>query len=649
MQQSFDLLHVIPDGVCIIDGDYHIVFWNKRLEKWSGQNQQEMLNKNIMELFPNLLRAQYRLRIDQILDNGPPAIFSAQLHHHLLAFDRLDGSFQPQQVTVTPIAGADGAVLALFTIQDMTHHVRQVSTYQKLVKDYEAELSQRHALEKQNAKLVSAIDQAGEAFIITGSGGEVEYINAAFTKQTGWLLEDMRQSMSYFDYQASQHTLASSQVQQMIQGGETWQGRREVQRKDGSVFTASISIAPISNALGKVTHAVAVQEDISEQLKLEEQYRNTQKQEALATLIGGIAHDFNNLLSGMLGHLYLAGREVKELPKTAERLKKVQAVANEAASIVQQLMTFARKDEVDNRKFPLDSFLKEFIKLAEHVVPENIRLSIDFERGDFSCQGDAERLQQSLLNMVQNAVDSSAKKKDAAIQLRLSNFDPDENEKWLTRHPVLKQGKYAQIIIWDNGVGILSDHLERVFDPFFTTKQLGSGLGLSVVAGNVKHNHGVIDVESSDEGTSFYIWLPLLEGVHEQDAIHELDRAKENKYILLVDDEAMVRETCAETLESVGYKVIEAEDGQDAVLLMEQHANEIDLVLMDMVMPRMNGPTSAKKIREIRPDLPIIFATAYDQALSVKDTQDVENSILMTKPINPQALHAMIERFLNPK
>ncbi|MDX8382457.1 MAG: PAS domain S-box protein [Ghiorsea sp.] len=646
MNMAFELLHVIPDGACIIDGDYHVIFWNKRLVQWSGMSQESVLGKNIMELFPSLLRTKYRLRIDQVLDNGPPAIFSSQLHHHLLEFTRPDASIQPQQVTITPIDSRDNQTLALFTIQDMSQHVRQIASYKKLVNDYETELNQRQSLEKQNAKLVAAIDQAAEAFVITSSTGNIEYINKAFTQQTGWVLDDISQKMSYFDYQASHHSMASNQVKQMIHDGDTWQGRREIQRKDGSLFSVSISIAPILNHLGVVTHAVAVQEDISGQIKLEEQYRQTQKQEALSTLIGGIAHDFNNLLSGMLGHLYLAGREVKALPKTAERLKKVQAVANEAAEIVQQLMTFARKDEIEKRKFPLDSFLKEFIKLAERVVPESIQLSIDFEHGDFACQGDAERLQQSLLNIVQNAVDSSTQQEGSRIQLNLQAFDVSEDSHWLVKHPVLKHGRHAQITIWDNGPGIVSEHLERIFDPFFTTKQMGSGLGLSVVAGNIKHNHGVVDVESSAEGTQFHIWLPLLQENTLQSEDPTYLAADESKLVLLVDDEAMVRETCSEILESLGYKVLEAEDGQDAVLIMEQHTDDIDLVLMDMVMPRMNGPTSAKHIRKMSPNLPIIFATAYDQTLSIKDTEGFENSILIAKPFHPDALQDMINRFL---
>ncbi|MDQ6989557.1 MAG: PAS domain S-box protein [Mariprofundaceae bacterium] len=644
---ALQALDFIPHGICIIDENYHIVFWNKQLSTWSQQQPNNVLKKNIMEMFPRLLQTQYRLRIDQVLDHGPPALFSTQLHHHLFDFACPDGSMQPHQVTITCIETEDKKTQALFTIQDMSQHVRQISTYQRLLADYEGGVQQRHGLKKQNAQLIAAIDQAAEAFIITRCTGEVEYVNAAFSEQTGWLASEVCQSMMYFKYQASGNLATAKDVQQILMDGLTWQGRRELFRQDGSTFTASISIAPILNEQGKVTHAVAIQEDIGEQIKLEEQYRKTQKQEALATLIGGIAHDFNNLLSGMLGHLYLAHRELEGLPKTAERIQKVQGVANEAAAIVQQLMTFARKDAVEKRQFPLDSFLKEFIKLAEHNIPKNIHLSIDFPHGSFPCQGDAERLQQTLMNIIQNAVDATRKSEKPAIRLQLQTFEAKQQQHWVERYPILKQGNYAQITIWDNGCGIAEDKIERIFDPFFTTKQLGSGLGLSVVVGNIKHNNGFIDVESNQDGTSFHIWLPLNSQAQKTNHGLDITPTQRSATILLVDDEEMVRETCTEILEVLGYQTLQAKDGIQAVDIVQQHGKKIDLILMDMVMPRMNGLTAAKNIRVLYPHLPIIFATAYDQTLSIKDTRDFTHSILIPKPFHPDILQENIEAFLS--
>ena len=641
-----DALQNLSDGACIIDNDYRIVFWNKRLEKWSKHSANDMLGQHLDHIYPHLKEASYKLRIDQVLQYGPPAFFSMLLHHHVFPFQLDDGSVQPQRVMVSPLQNGDER-LALFTIIDMTRSVLCESKHKEVMASYEFEIERRKRLERQNDMLIRAVDRAAEAFIIMRITGEIEYVNKAFLAQIGWDYTEFEFGESYWDkYLLSLDDNLNVVAKQVVLSVETWQGRTEIRRKNGSTFMASVSIAPIINEHGKATHAVVVQEDISEQLKFEMQYRQSQKQEALATLIGGIAHDFNNLLSGMLGHLYLANREVKDMPKTSVRLGKIQEVANDVAGIVQQLMTFARKDEVKRRKFPLDSFVKEFIRFAEHTVPDNIKLSIDFQRADFPCQGDVEGLQEALLNIIQNAVDAVVDGNESKIVLGLQSWDTEGDSIWVAKHPALAEGKFAHITIEDNGVGISSDDISKVFDPFFTTKTLGSGLGLAVAIGNIKNNYGIIDIESSTDGTIVHVWLPLLdaqatEKIHDDESI-----ISKNKTILLVDDDSLVRVTCAEILQALGYKILQAKDGQYAVDMMQEYGDTVDLIIMDMVMPHLVGTAAANQIRQAYPDVPIIFATAYDQSISIKATKDFTHSMLMSKPFYPKSLQENIEAFL---
>jgi len=338
---------------------------------------------------------------------------------------------------------------------------------------------------------------------------------------------------------------------------------------------------------------------------------------------------------------------VKDMPKTSVRLGKIQGVANDIAGIVQQLMTFARKDEVKRRKFPLGSFVKEFIRFAEHTVPDNIKLSIDFQRADFPCQGDVEGLQEALLNIVQNAVDAAVDERESKIILGLHSWDTEGDSIWSAKHPALAEGKFAHITIEDNGVGISGDDIHKVFDPFYTTKTLGSGLGLAVVIGNIKNNHGIVDIESSTDGTIVHVWLPLLDTQTNEKLHHDALMISSDKTILLVDDDALVRATCAEILQVLGYTILQAEDGQYAVEMMQKHGDTVDLILMDMVMPRMVGTAAATQIRQLYPDVPIIFATAYDQSISIKATKNFAHSMLMSKPFAPDTLQENIEAFLH--
>ena len=642
---NLHILNAIPDGACLVDEHLNIVFWNTLMQRWSGLAEQDVVGKNLSALFPKLKEDSYQLRINQVLQGGAPAVFSKQLHHGLFDFHGESGALQPQRVTLSHVLSEKGKPMALFLVQDMSLYVNQMEKYEHLIEEFDAELKQRHELERNNQMLVSAIEHADEALIVMRCTGEIVYINPAFSEQTGWSAKAIEQAAPFYYHQLFVTAIDQSHIRNLTMMAANWQGRKKIKHRDGESFTASISISPIQNAGEQVSHVVVVQENINEQLQLEEHYRTTQKQEALATLIGGIAHDFNNLLSGMMGHLYLANREVQGLPKTVERIHRVQHVVNDIAAIVARLMTFARKGGIEQQKFPLNSFLKEFVKLAEHAVPEYIHMNIDFEFGEFPCLGDVDRLQESLMNMVQNAVDAVdalSPQQEAEIRIHLSVFDKTKQAKWLKRHPALKEGKFAQITIWDNGRGIDADIIDRVFDPFFTTQHLGSGLGLSVAAGNIKQMNGLYDVTSDASGTCIFVWLPLLDSEENVEEV-ATGRAARGQLILVVDDEHIIRDTCAEVLISLGYQVITANNGYEAIAQMEAHGERVDCVLMDMIMPKMNGSVAAGHIREMYPNVPVIFATAYDKALSIDATRQFEQAMLISKPFAPHAIHKHIK------
>ncbi len=640
-----DALNSLADGVCIIDQAYRVVFWNKRMEQWSQKQAADMQGACLLDIYPELNDIRYTMRIGQVLAGGPPAFFSMLLHHHMFPFRQADGALQPQRVTVSPLSQGEEK-LALITVVDMTRSVLRESKYKAMLASYEQEMKHGQALARQNQMLVRAVDKAVEAFVMMRASGDIAYTNQAFLTQTGFKADEVLR-LSYWDDVLPQDDEGLSlMVKQAVLSGEAWQGRMDIQRQDGTCFVASVSIAPMIDETGCVTHAVVIQEDISEQLKFEAQYRQTQKQEALTTLIGGIAHDFNNLLSGMMGHLYLAKQEVKAMPKTAVRLGKVQHIMNDIADIVQQLMTFARKGEVKKTKFPLGSFVKEFAKFVEHSIPDNIHFSIDFERVGLTCRGDVDSLQEALLNIVQNAVDAAVPERDSKIVLGLRAFDAEKTPEWVLKHPILAEGRFAHITVEDNGCGIPESHMDKVFDPFFTTKALGNGLGLAVAIGNIKNNHGMVDIESSQQGTTVHIWLPVLPEQKEARPLGDMPSKAGSQTILLVDDDALVRETCGEILSTLGYRVLHAEDGQYALELMQDKGDTVDLIVMDMVMPRMTGTTAASHIRALYPDIPIVFATAYDQSISIKACKDFTHSVLISKPFHPDVLQEHIEAFL---
>jgi len=642
MNHDHALLNALSEGVCLLDQGGNITFCNQRLETWLKQSTESMQGKSLAELFPRFAMPHIQARLKMVNQSQAPLIFSPQIHGYLFPCPLDDGEYRLQQTTVSCLQ--DGCLL--LSVQDFTDQIRRSKAQKINNRRLHNELTQRYKLEKENKQLVSAMNQAAEAIMICNEQAHFQYVNHAFTQQTGWSVEEALQKGVYAQLRPDALDGFEHLILETVRSGKKWQGQHHVQRKDGSTFIANLSIAPMVNDDGDVTHAIAIQEDITQHILLETQYRRTQKQEALTTLVGGIAHDFNNLLSGMLGHIYLASREVKELPKTLGRLKKIQTSAYDAADIVKQLMTFSRRDQIDVRRFPLQSFLKEMMKLIERSVPENIEFTLDFEPYSFPMHGDPDLLQQSLMNMVQNSVDACASVKKPHIHIALRMLDVSQHAGLILHYPTLQYGEYADLSIADNGVGIASDDCERIFDPFFTTKQLGSGLGLATVMGCVRHHHGVIDMQSKlGHGTTFHLYLPICAG-SESDLSEPVNQVQEVR-ILLADDDALVRETSAEFLRAFGHQVVTAFDGQNAIEIFEKDGQNIDVVIMDMVMPRINGPAAVRHIRSLNADVPVIFATAYDRTVSLEDASKFERTMLVTKPFTPEKLNQLLATVLD--
>lgn len=644
--EQFPLLDHISTGIVAIDKHACIVLWNARMEQWRDLSRGQALGKNLFDLFPEIDTETFRTPIEQVLDGGDPVIFSPPLQHHLFDCALPDGGFRAQRVTITWL---EQFGIALFSIEDQTEQHILIKQYKDSTRELKSQLQRRQILEREKLQLSAAIDQAGEAVIITNREGHISYVNKAFIQQTGWNLDDIKSITIYDALFECVEMNFSDQLHNLLDAGQTWQGRQNIICKDSSSFTASISIAPIANEAGQITHHIIIQEDISTQMAIEEKLRNTQKQEALITLVGGIAHDFNNLLAGLVGQVYMASREVAELPKTAERLKKIQAIAQEASEIVKQLLTFARQGEHHSKEFPLGSFIKEFIKLAQHTVPENIALMHDFDSGAFAFRGDANQLQQAMLNIVQNAVESCDQREDGRIEIGLYSFHDTEQHHLLQKYPVLRHGNFAHIKIRDNGKGMPADMLDKIFDPFYSTKQLGSGLGLAMSLGCIRNHHGIVDVESKpDVGTCFHIFLPTLAPKPLMDIHHQIPHHG-SAHILLVDDDIRVLEPTKELLESMGHHVTLAKNGEEACVIFEQQSNVWDIVITDMVMPRMNGFEASQKIRELRPDIPVIYATGYDPSLVTDNTRSMPNSKLISKPFNPDELDRLITEMVRGK
>jgi len=503
--------------------------------------------------------------------------------------------------------------------------------------------------ETQLRTLSQAIEQAGEAVMITDSDGMIEYVNPAFSKVTGYRAEEVVGKTPAILNSGRQGDVFYQHFWKKISSGETWHGSLVDQRKDGSLYPALMSVAPIFDADGSITHYVSIQQDMSEHEELEAKFRQAQKMEALGTLVGGIAHDFNNVLASMMGNLYLIKKRTVSDTNVQTKLARVEQAGHHAASMIRQLLAFARKGESELSPMPVQPFLKEILKLARSSIPENIALLYDFGSEDYCIRADGSQMQQMMLNLLVNASHALEGREKPAITMSMQLYQPDED--FLFIHPKMGSKPLLCITVADNGCGISKANQEHIFEPFFTTKEegKGTGLGLAMVYGSMQNHGGVIDVESVEgEGARMNLYFPLSEVEEAADKREQLDVASgKGETILLADDNLHVRETMLEILQDFGYRVLAAENGQQALRMFHDHAPDIVLALLDIVMPVIGGVEAAQRLRELNPDLPILFLSGYEKGASPSHEPQTGDITVLTKPVDlaelSQHIHQLIK------
>jgi len=360
----------------------------------------------------------------------------------------------------------------------------------------------------------------------------------------------------------------------------------------------------------------------------------------------------NNTLAGMTGNLYLAKQQVKAMPDVVQRLTQIEQLSFRAADTIQQLLTFARKGQMNTKQISLALSLKEMLKLVRTMTPENIDLDCDIcNDSPLIINADASLLHQVLINLINNACDALQDTDDPCIRIRLTHTDSDNI--LFEDSSDFKATSYAHLSVEDNGCGIPKDQFKHLFEPFFTTKEVGkgTGLGLSMVYGAIKTHHGHVEVESApDTGTTFHIYLPLLqesEIISSTPLQNEVASKGSGETILLVDDERDVLEVGKEVLESLGYQVLIATDGLEAIEVFTANQHEISLILTDVIMPRLGGVEAIERIRKKCPDIHVIFASGYDNEIITSRSTSTDNNVMISKPYSINAIAKLIREQLD--
>ena len=613
-------------SIGMAQADPHTGQWlrvNAKMCAMTGYSEKELLGKRVPELtHPEDRQRDWGLFQQVIRGEAPDYRVEKR-------YVRKDGTTAWVSVNMTVIRDAAGQPLrTMATIEDITERMR---------------------VEESHTRLVTAVAAAAETIMITDANATILYANPAFAKTTGYTCQEaIGQNPRLL--QSGQHGAEFyRQMWAILKAGQVWQGRFINKRKDGKLFEEEASISPVFGPAGQIVNYVAVKRDITREVQLEEQFRQSQKLEAVGRLAGGVAHDFNNMLAVIQMNASVLEDNTVLTPEQAEGIQDITKAAQRGATLTRQLLTFSRRQVTQSRALDLNDVVLGVVKMLRQLIGEDVRLLTSLEPSDAPVWGDPGMMEQVLMNLAVNARD--ALPEGGVITIGLTSLMVEEAAATGRR---VQAGDYFRLTVRDNGTGIAPEHLPHIFEPFYTTKDvgLGTGLGLATVHGIVEQHHGWIEVESHlGQGTAFHIHLPRLVETAPVEAPAQAVACPHGGHetILLVEDAEDLRKMATLCLARYGYKVLPAPSGAAALELWRQHHTEVDLLLTDIIMPDgVSGGQLAAQLREAKPGLKVIYMSGYPGEVAGRGGLDLHEGVnFLQKPFTVAKLTETIRACLD--
>ncbi|KAA3661820.1 MAG: PAS domain S-box protein [Chloroflexi bacterium] len=495
-------------------------------------------------------------------------------------------------------------------------------------------------------QLNQAIQQSPLSVMITDAEGAIQYINPKFTEITGYSEAEVIGQNPRILKSGEHPPEFYQELWDSITNGEEWQREIHNRRKNGALYWELNSIAGVKEPGGKITHFVAVKEDITERKQREKEHVRQERLAAVGQLAAGIAHDFNNVMAVITLYADLLLSSSNFSADQTEKIKIIKQQAIHASDLTQQILDFSRRSIQEPQSLDLKALLKEMLKFVERTIPENVQIDFDFPDGDYKVNADPAQLQQAITNITINARD--AMPEGGSLNLKLIRLKLRAGEKRPCAN--MANGEWIKLIISDSGIGIAPEAVPHIFEPFFTTKEVGkgTGLGLAQVYGIVQQHEGCITVASKlGEGSAFTIYLPALETAVPNITSPSTIPQGHGETILLVEDNKVLLEATRTVLESLNYDVCPAENGEVALDIYRSRPNNIQLILADVMMPKLDGFELVKMLQQQSPPPKVILMSGFPKDLGLLAEMKQFVGGWISKPLNVRKLAETLRDMLD--
>jgi PAS domain S-box-containing protein len=503
----------------------------------------------------------------------------------------------------------------------------------------------RHQLQTTNRLLLSSLESARDGIMITDVQGTILHVNRALEVMTGFTREELYGKNPRILRNEKNPPELFVDLWKTILQRSSWQGELTNKRKDGSLVEISLTVSPIMDSQGRLTHFVGIQRDITERKLLERHLLQAQKMQSIGTLAGGIAHEFNNLLAGIIGYAALALREAPTHDPGRAYLSSIVDLSEKAAALTRQLLAFARKPAPARKAVRVKDLLAATSDLVSRTLHVDVKMELPEPEDDgeeLRVDADANQLQQAIMNLTLNARDATVG--EAPITYRLSAVELKTTKTSFPEN--VPQGRYVLFEVADQGGGMTQDVLNQALDPFYTTKPVGkgTGLGLPMVFGIVHGHQGYLTIDSEPgNGTCVGMYLPRSAGERgltaaefESGQVLEPE-ATPGRKILVIDDEQAVREVVQNFLETAGHHVVCVASGLEALTMLE-NAEPVDLAILDLLPTQHEDVRFFRRLRELRPQLPVILCTDKLVADNVEQLHKTGVNAVLCKPFRMNEL-----------